>query len=185
MKVERQGVFLLSFTPAMQEQGGYNWSEKQYFSLSAVECGDLLGISPGNKKDINFTHDPNMGGGQEGALTKTLRITPIPDSQDFFFGYATNDMKIVVPVTLAEFRVIQSLVNFSIPKLIGWDAAFDPSLVNRNVPQAPRYQAPTYELPQQQAAPRYQAPQQQQQQQQPQQVPPLKPGSNAEGDWPF
>jgi hypothetical protein len=169
-KVERQGVMMLKFVPPVGGgELGYLWAEKQHFALSAVECGELLTITPGTKKELTFIHDPNLREPESnGEMAKKLRIAPMQHSQgDMGFIYAAPGFELMVPVSSAEFRVMQSLINFSLPKLLGFDAVFEPGLAGSGEAAAPRYQPPPYGA------------------QGVGNVTPLKQGGNVEGDWPF
>jgi hypothetical protein len=170
LKVERQGTMLFSFVPSTSGDGnGYNWSDKQHFALSVVECGDLLTA----KREFDFYHNSSynpQAGNADPAQGKSLAISPIAGSEDLSFSYSAGDVKISLPMTPAEYRVLQSLINFSIPKLLAWDAIFEPSLAaNTREPEEPRYKPPAYGAQGDNKPP----------------VTPLKQGSNIEGEWPF
>jgi hypothetical protein len=56
--VQKEGALLLEFAPAGTNAREYDWSKKQYFSLSVVELGELIGL---DKNTLEFFHDPNKG----------------------------------------------------------------------------------------------------------------------------
>ena len=150
--VDRQGVLLLGFTPSNGEgEKGYAWPQKQLFSLSAVECGEMLLLGAGGggasagRQELSFHHDPAIGTPDEGANSKSLVLSPIPDGGadggGYFFSVTANDAaRITVPVSVAELAVVRSLLQYSIPHLLGWDAMMNPSLVDLdNVGAAPGF----------------------------------------------
>ena len=68
-----------------------------------------------------------MGGPQEGQTTKKLRLVPAPDGKGIFFTLTvtTRDSPQAVyslPVSNAELAVIKSLIQFSIPRFLAFDA---------------------------------------------------------------
>ena len=137
--VDRQGVLLLGFTPSNGDgQKGYAWQQKQLFSLSATECGEMMTLgAAAARPELAFHHDPGMGTPDEGANSKELTLTPIPDGsgQDgggYFFSLAAGDVgnRITVPVSVAELAVLRTLLQYSIPHMLGWDAMMNPGLVS-------------------------------------------------------
>ena len=66
----------------------------------------------------SFFHDPNKFGSGEGAITKSLRITPAKDT-GFFFSLSVNNkiassqMKYDTVVSTAELRVIRTIMDVS------------------------------------------------------------------------
>ena len=135
--VDRPGVLLLGFTPSEGERS-YAWGNKQLFSLSAVECGELLSkVTPalGANSKVSFYHDPAMGQAAEGQNSKRLEVsTQAGDDGDhvFFFSLSTSqsDQRLTVPVTMAEFAVVRVLLQYAIPHMLGWDVMLNPSLIS-------------------------------------------------------
>ena len=58
--IDREGALYLEFAPSGAGPREYNWNQKVAFSLDVTECGKLLTLE--NEKNVEFLHDPNMGG---------------------------------------------------------------------------------------------------------------------------
>lgn len=124
LKVDRHGVMMLTFTPAIGERK-YDWEKKQLFALSPTEAGSL--ISMGLNESCEFFHDPSMKSSNAGQVRKSLSIKPSPGGSGFFFSLNvvnnimhTNE-RFTVPVTPAEFAVIRTSFNYALPHIMGWD----------------------------------------------------------------
>ncbi|XP_072982532.1 single-stranded DNA-binding protein WHY1, chloroplastic-like [Typha latifolia] len=124
-KVSKEGFVLLQFAPAVGSRQ-YDWNRKQVFSLSVTEIGTL--ISLGVKDSCEFFHDPFKGRSEEGKVRKVLKIEPLPDGTGHFFNLSVQnrllnvDESIYIPITKAEFAILNSAFNFILPYLIGWHA---------------------------------------------------------------
>jgi hypothetical protein len=116
LKIARDGTVLLEFANARGERD-YDWEGKEAFALSAVECGDVLEALEGGG-DKQFFHDPNKMGSGEGAITKTLRVSPGRES-GYFFNLAVNNKmagsstRYDTVVSTGELRVIRTLLTVS------------------------------------------------------------------------
>jgi hypothetical protein len=66
----------------------------------------------------------------QGKTTKKLSIVPMKDGKGYFFTLTVSDKventndSLSLPVSFAELAVIRSLIDYSIPKLLGFDELF-------------------------------------------------------------
>ncbi|EFJ52446.1 hypothetical protein VOLCADRAFT_86539 [Volvox carteri f. nagariensis] len=133
--LERDGVMLLEFANANPGQpsgtapaaGGinrtYNWSNKISFALSPSELGTMLaGDAIASDKGLVMYHDPTKLG-KVGEPMKRLTMKQMPDGAISFSLSAAPD-NISLPVSRGEFEVLKSLAHYAIPRLLGFDAAF-------------------------------------------------------------
>ncbi|KAH6795370.1 hypothetical protein C2S51_036356 [Perilla frutescens var. frutescens] len=123
-KVERRGVIMLTFWPAIGERK-YDWDKRQKFALSATEVGSLINL--GAKDSCEFFHDPSMLSSNAGQVRKSLSIKAHADGSGYFVSLSvvnnvlhSND-RFVVPVTAAEFAVMRTAFSFALPHIMGWD----------------------------------------------------------------
>ncbi|XVE91434.1 hypothetical protein REPUB_Repub01dG0009400 [Reevesia pubescens] len=144
-KISREGFVLLQFAPATGVRQ-YDWSRKQVFSLSVTEIGTL--ISLGARDSCEFFHDPFKGKSDEGKVRKVLKVEPLPDGSGHFFNLGVQnklvnvDENIYIPITRAEFTVLNSAFNFILPYLLGWHAfanSIKPDETSRMNNASPRY----------------------------------------------
>ncbi|KAK4413462.1 Single-stranded DNA-binding protein WHY2, mitochondrial [Sesamum alatum] len=123
-RVERRGVILLTFWPAIGERK-YDWDKRKVFALSATEVGSLISLA--SKDSCEFFHDPSMLSSNAGQVRKSLSIKAHADGSGYFISLSvvnnilkTND-RFVVPVTSAEFAVMRTAFTFALPHIMGWD----------------------------------------------------------------
>ncbi|KAK9935202.1 hypothetical protein M0R45_022312 [Rubus argutus] len=144
-KLSREGFVLLQFAPAAGVRI-YDWSRKQVFSLSVTEIGSI--VSLGARESCEFFHDPFKGKSEEGKVRKVLKVEPLPDGSGHFFNLSVQnklinlDENIYIPVTRAEFAVLNSAFNFILPYLLGWHAyanSVKPDDMSRVNNATPRY----------------------------------------------
>ncbi|KAK6242809.1 hypothetical protein SCA6_008198 [Theobroma cacao] len=144
-KISREGFVLLQFAPAAGVRQ-YDWSRKQVFSLSVTEIGTL--ISLGARESCEFFHDPFKGKSEEGKVRKVLKVEPLPDGSGHFFNLGVQnrllnlDENIYIPITRAEFTVLNSAFSFILPYLLGWHAfanSIKPEEASRVNNANPRY----------------------------------------------
>jgi hypothetical protein len=69
-----------------------------------------------------------MGQANAGQTVKSLRISPMPDGKGLFLNMTQRDKggantQLSVPMTWGEFAAVRSLIDFSIPRCLGWDRA--------------------------------------------------------------
>ena len=117
----------------------YDWASKLNVALSVGELGAILADPDGPHE---FFHDPQKGRDGEGATRKVVRWAASPDGRAYFFqltvtgggggggggggpsGGGGARQSVSVPVSKGELYVLRRLVDFSIPYLLGFDAAF-------------------------------------------------------------
>ncbi|KAG7673446.1 hypothetical protein Ndes2526B_g03107 [Nannochloris sp. 'desiccata'] len=141
LKIARDGTLLLEFANSRGERE-YDWENKETFALSAVECAEILELAEsGGEKQ--FFHDPNKFGSGEGTITKNLRISPARDT-GFFFSLSVNNkiagnqVKYDTVVSPGELRVIRTIMNFAIPRILGFDEVFAGTPeIREGMPSAP------------------------------------------------
>ncbi|KAJ9145908.1 hypothetical protein P3X46_028236 [Hevea brasiliensis] len=124
VKVERRGIMMLTFMPAMGERK-YDYEKRQHFALSATEVGSLISLGP--KDSSEFFHDPSMLSSNAGQVRKSLSIKPQADGGGYFMSLTvvnnilrTND-RFNVPITAGEFAVLKTACSFALPHIMGWD----------------------------------------------------------------
>lgn len=140
IKVDRNGIIMLSFCPAIGERK-YDWEKKQLFALSATEVGTLISLGPNDT--CEFFHDPSMKSSNAGQVRKTLQVNPLADGSGYFISLSvvnnilkTNE-RFSVPVTKAEFAVMRTAFSFALPHIMGWDRYTNqqPTNVDGNPPK--------------------------------------------------
>lgn len=145
--VSKEGGLLLEFAPATQQIREYDWTKKVTFLLDSTECGDLIHLgktSASKSSQIDFLHDPNKGGAQEGQISKKLRIATMPENKGFYFNLAVNEkgssaVSINVPVSNGEFSVVQEIMHYCIPKFLGFDKIWNNAKVSPDsIPSPPK-----------------------------------------------
>ncbi|KAM0061636.1 putative transcription factor ssDNA-binding-TF family [Helianthus debilis subsp. tardiflorus] len=70
-KVERRGVIMLTFRPAIGERK-YDSEKKQLFALSVTEVGSFISLGPGDS--CEFFHDPSIQSRDAGQVRKSLSV---------------------------------------------------------------------------------------------------------------
>ncbi|CAI8587830.1 unnamed protein product [Vicia faba] len=124
-KISKEGCVLLQFAPSAGPRV-YDWNKKQVFSLSVGEIGNLINL--GAKESCEFFHEPFLGKSDKGKVRKVLKVEPLHDGSGHMFNLSVQNMpenineNIFIPVTKAEFSVFNSLFNFIMPCLLGWNA---------------------------------------------------------------
>lgn len=128
MRPEREGTIFLEFANARGERE-YDWAAKESFSLSATECAEILeGIE--RREARSMVHDPNMMKEGAGTIIKTFQLSPSTKTGDVFFNLsvtnktAGTDAKFGTPLSPAEARVVHTIFQFAIPRLLGIDEIF-------------------------------------------------------------
>lgn len=127
LRVGRNGTLLLEFAASKGERE-YDWESKEMFGLSAVECGEILEAVSANREQSLF-HDPGKMGSEEGVVTKSLRVSPARET-GYFFSLTVNNKiaggtsKFDTIISPGELRVIRTLMEFAIPRLLGFDEVF-------------------------------------------------------------
>ncbi|KAF2297243.1 hypothetical protein GH714_019934 [Hevea brasiliensis] len=130
VRVERRGIMMLTFMPAI-----------------ATEVGSLISLGP--KDSSEFFHDPSMLSSNAGQVRKSLSIKPQADGGGYFVSLSvvnnilrTNE-RFNVPLTAGEFAVLKTACSFALPHIMGWDrltaklpkeSVGSPSKANRQEP---------------------------------------------------
>lgn len=125
IRVSREGTVLLEFANGFGDRN-YAWDKKGTIGLSAFECGELLEAVEAREEQTYF-HDPSMGGRSQGAISKSLKVTPAPQQGSWFFSLAIrgpSQAQYSVPVSRGEMRVIREILSFSVPRILGYDEMF-------------------------------------------------------------
>ena len=126
LTLKRAGALLMECAPGAARQ--YDWSKKLAMALSVNEIAEILAFTAKAGAELSFVHDPGMGGPAAGAVVKQLRVSPMPDGKGLFVNMSQKEKNganatLSVPVTWGEFAALRTLIEFSIPRLLGWDRA--------------------------------------------------------------
>eukprot|EP00798_Chlamydomonas_sp_ICE-L_P021232 gene21232-28148_t len=130
--VEKEGKLMLRFAPIGANPSGtnvgqrnYDWSANLCFAMSPNEMGMFLT----EKTVFEAFHDPNKGKAGEGSQTKSLKLSPSGNNDGaFFFIFMQNGTKaakVMIPLGPSELAVIKSLVNYALPRVLGFDMQFE------------------------------------------------------------
>ena len=122
--LEKEGGILVELAPIAGVRT-YDWSKKATFLLDPTECGTVVSMDI-TKDNVEFFHDPNMGSDKQGSVSKRLQIYKSPDGKAVFVSLLVKDKSeapksYVIPLTFPEFYVLRRLIDFSIPRLLGFD----------------------------------------------------------------
>ncbi|GAB4819044.1 hypothetical protein N2152v2_006090 [Parachlorella kessleri] len=127
ISVGREGTVLLEFANSQGEKN-YDWENKGTFALSALECAEVLEALESGR-DRSFYHDPSKGSNDEGQVSKSFKLSPARD-QGFFLNLGVKDnvagrnASYGTALSAAEARVMRRLMDFAIPRLLGFDEMF-------------------------------------------------------------
>lgn len=154
--LSREGGLLFEFAASTGAPREYDWSKKVTFLLDVTECG-TINYSSRNKYSCEFIHDPFMGQSNSGQIIKKLTYTPDKNNNGIFLGISVIDKQnskesgtmLSVPLAWGEIEVITSIINYSIPKFLGFDLiwtnpglpASDGNELNTMNPKAPQWKA--------------------------------------------
>ncbi len=125
--LSKEGGMLLEFATS-SGQRMYDWANKGSFLLDVTECGAVLMLDSKNGA-AEFLHDPNMGGEKQGEISKKLKIAPAADGDNIFLSLQIKDKsgsgkQFSVPLSAAEFCVLRNLIQFSLPRFVGFDCVW-------------------------------------------------------------
>ncbi|KAL8509390.1 hypothetical protein ACS0TY_016559 [Phlomoides rotata] len=130
VELERRGVIMLTFWPAIGERK-YDW-DRQKFALSATEVGTLIAWD--SNDSCEFFHDPSMLSSNADQVRKSFSIKAHSGGTGYFFNLnvvnnvlKTND-RFTIPVTPAEFAVMRT--------------AFTSNYKSKHTPWSPQVQFP-------------------------------------------
>jgi hypothetical protein len=131
LRIKSPGTLLLSFANARGTRE-YDWDNKELFSLSPTECGEIVAAIE-HSREYSAFHDPNMLGPDQGQVTKTLQMNPSSDGKGGMFlslrvtksgGGGGGGGSISLSLSPGELYTIKTLMTFSIPRLLGFDELF-------------------------------------------------------------
>lgn len=141
---------LLEFAPVSGPRE-YDWTKKGNFQLGVTECGGVIGLDTSKKAAVEFIHDPNKGGPNEGQVTKKLKFALAPDGSSYFVSLQITDKatpsqsaNFNLPVSMEEYQVIKSLLNAWIPHFLALDNFWDASTSVGDVPRLTPPPPPPY-----------------------------------------
>ena len=138
--VEKPGVVLAYFAPSLggakgRPQAGvprYDWSttkreggESTIFALGMADISSILGSRGAG---VDLIHNPFAGSATAAStdLKKTFQISP-GERGGYFFSMAVmkggKSTRVSVPLDDGEYAVVTALLGYSVPRLLGWDAA--------------------------------------------------------------
>eukprot|EP00798_Chlamydomonas_sp_ICE-L_P021230 gene21230-28146_t len=135
--VEREGALLLQFAPIGANTTGTNVGQRNLVDR-ILASGQQLGFN-GHKSynssnldayvcNLNYFHIsfPVQG---EGTQTKKLILSPSGNNDGAFFlnfnQSGTKAAKVMVPFLPNELAVIKSLINYALPRVLGFDMQFE------------------------------------------------------------
>jgi hypothetical protein len=140
--LDKEGGILVELAPVSGART-YDWSKKATFLLDPTECGSVVSMDI-TKDTVEFFHDPNMGSEKQGDISKRLQIYKSPDGKAVFVSLYVKDKSdapksYVIPLTFPEFYVLRRLIDFSIPRLLGFDCIWggDNVVANTVTPSGP------------------------------------------------
>ena len=109
----------------------YDWVKKSAFLLDPTECGQILYFHDTKLNDVSFLHDTFMSDpSKKGQVTKTFKISQTEKADCYFFSLQVNSKlpspapqssSVSIPVSFSEFYVIKNLIEFCLPKFLGFD----------------------------------------------------------------
>lgn len=136
-QVAKNGYISFDFSPVEEDGKTVKVHEKKTFILTMKNVGDIL--------DLN-TKDPfNEAVDSEGTFVqyspkedepiRVLRMNKQP-KRNFQFSYCeikneNVESALTVELTAGEVRNVQTLIEYSIPLLLGWHCIYNPSVVKQ------------------------------------------------------
>ena len=139
-QVSKNGYIQIDFTPIEESSNQVISTSKRTFILLMKNAGDILDL------DTRLAYD--QAADEEGTYVqyhsketepiKVLRMNKVKDSKIYRFTYCevsqtddggTPQNAIGLDLTYGEVRNLQTLVEYSIPLLLGWHCIYNPSVV--------------------------------------------------------
>lgn len=139
--VKQKGKIFFEFTPFMGNR--WQWNDKTAVSLSPEETGLLISQLPHypvslvrsegrNKMGVDGGGTVITSGGDDGEIKKVFTVTPangvISFEVDYFQkgnGGQVHGFPMKIDVQLGEWEIVKSLLEESIPYLLGWRRMLD------------------------------------------------------------
>ena len=111
----------------MNEEGGFDYTTKKTFVMTAKNCDTVLGIDAFNRKpnpedegEIAFYSQ------RDEETTRVLKISrPSEDYRISYFDLSdSTDTQLAgeynVPLKVGQLRTLQILIEYALPSLLGW-----------------------------------------------------------------
>lgn len=149
VSVERRGKIVFEFIPRNATGAGFAWGDKTLFSLSVEEMGLLLSQLPGNEVELSHPTFSTGRGDEEpsgvqqlggDAVEKVMTIVPgegatLKVKVDYMQGGVGGQTPpgiegmpstpLEITLQAGEFEVVKSILQTSIPYLLGWNTTMD------------------------------------------------------------
>jgi hypothetical protein len=117
-----EGAVFIEAAPAIGPSK-YDWAEQKItFAMSIKDIGQfLVGTKTGN---VDLFHDPGAGSDKKGQVTKKLTLKAGETAGTFFIFMseksAAREKKVSLPVSADEMRILVTLFEAAIPKMLNW-----------------------------------------------------------------
>jgi len=116
--VEREGTFLLQFTPH-KDDDKREWDKTISFALSATES-HKLSFDTRNEQKFSAFHDPSKGREGVEASKKSLNIQLSKEKNAWFLNVKHNEQAISKKLTFQEMSYLQDMIAQLRPFVLGF-----------------------------------------------------------------
>ena len=146
--MSKNGYIQIDLTPIEEGSNQIIPTSRRTFILLMKSVGDILDLDTRLAYDASVDEDGTyiQYHNQQTEPIKVLRINKLPDKRMYRFTYCeisplggedqtvTGDPTNVIGIDLSygEVKNIQTLVEYSIPILLGWHCIYNPSVVATN-----------------------------------------------------
>eukprot|EP00347_Sterkiella_histriomuscorum_P000512 403375563 len=149
--IDKLGYILFDFTPmeknelSTNQNGRFNTTamiqQRKAIIITMRNAGDLLDLDTQMRYDEEFDSEGTFLQQQsynEEEPIKVLRMNKLPNKQ-YKFSYCEivgeEDVQNVLSIdlTYGEVKNIQTLVEYSIPLLLGWHCIYNPSVIKTGI----------------------------------------------------
>jgi hypothetical protein len=147
--VSKNGYIQIDFSPIEDNSNSVISTSKRTFILLMKNVGDILDLDTRLAYDSTVDEDGTyiQYHNNQAEPIKVLRMNKLPDQKKTYrFTYcevssteddsSTPQNAIGIDLTYGEVRNLQTLVEYSIPLLLGWHCIYNPSVVGSGGPQA-------------------------------------------------
>jgi hypothetical protein len=129
--IAHEGGLLIEMANAISPKV-FDWKKKITFLCGPGECGEILSAYR-LQKPFEFFHDPNMGGAQAGKVNKKLKFAPDATKTNNFLSLQMTDKEtgsqgVSIPISDGEMRVITSIIDYCLPRFLGFDKLWNKPL---------------------------------------------------------
>ncbi len=144
--VDRRGQLLFEFAGLQNSQTGerrFDWKNKERFMLNPTQCGTLLATPslPLTFHNRKLDQESAMFMRKELTFEKTPKNPSEPDDSAYILKFSSKNLgdesgsssvanSVILPLSHGELAVVRSLIQFSLPYLLGWDQMLQQSPVN-------------------------------------------------------